>query len=47
MRDGGERREIEVFVQVAIDMFEHRVQASLVLGLAAARGRHARDQRPR
>jgi hypothetical protein len=47
MRDAGERREVEVFVEVAIDIFDHRMQAPLVLGLAAARGRHARDQRPR
>jgi hypothetical protein len=32
---------------VTIDMLEHRVQTALVLGLAAACGRHARNQRPR
>jgi hypothetical protein len=37
MRDGRERRQVEVFIEMAIDVFDHRMQAPLVFGLAATR----------
>ena len=48
VRDAGERREIELLVEVAIDVLDHRMHALVVFGLAAAGGGHARGvYRPR
>ena len=41
MRDAGECREIEILVEVAIDVLDHRVHAPVVFGLAAARSGQA------
>ena len=38
MRDRRERGEVEIRVEVAVDVFDHRMHAPVVLGLAAARG---------
>jgi hypothetical protein len=48
MRDARQSLEIELLVEMAVDVFDHRMHAFLVFGLAAAGSGHLRkNYRPR